>query len=383
MNEEKEQLSAPPRSRLRLYKYMTLTVLFLALFFSVGAIGLEATSSSKFCSSCHEMKPEYYTWKASSHSEVDCVNCHIGPGVKQTAKEKVGLITKALNKSDDQNVAPIRMPDEIPDSTCESCHNVLQREFTVSGDIVIPHDKHKDEDVTCIQCHSGVAHGEIADREMTFKTDYEKWDSDLGVAAMADLKWTRPAMDTCMECHESRQITTECSACHTTGMLPKSHEKADFKSKTHGKQAKAELNDCNSCHKYMSTEQLEGYEDDSILEKYIKNDSGKSEKTERSYAKENTYCLDCHKLRPESHSASFFSSHGTQASNNEENCYTCHEPNRSNNASSNTVNCSSCHQMKHLNNWRKNHPVTVGNVSKPQESCYTCHVKKTCSNCHK
>ncbi len=96
MNEEKKQLSAPPRSRIRLYKFMTLTLLFLALFFSVGVFGLEATSSSKFCSSCHEMKPEYYTWKASSHSEVDCVNCHTEPGIKQTAKDKAGLIVKAV-----------------------------------------------------------------------------------------------------------------------------------------------------------------------------------------------------------------------------------------------------------------------------------------------
>ncbi|SDM70787.1 NapC/NirT family cytochrome c [Bacillus sp. OK048] len=383
MNEEKEQLSAPPRSRLRLYKFMTLTVLFLVLFFSLGAVGLEATSSSKFCASCHEMKPEYYTWKASSHSQVDCVNCHIKPGFKQTAKDKIGLIAKAVNKDDTQNVAPIRMPGEIPDSTCESCHNVLQRQFTVSGDIIIPHDKHKDEDVSCIQCHSGVAHGEIADREMTFKTDYDKWDSDLGIAAMADLKWTRPTMDTCMDCHESRQVTTECSACHTTGMLPKSHEEASFKTKTHGKQAKEELKDCNSCHKYMSSVEIEGYEGPSVLEKYIQADSGKVTKTERTYAKENTFCQDCHKIRPPSHEGSYFDDHGAQASKNGETCYTCHEPNRSNTSSSNTVDCSSCHQMKHLNKWREKHPVAVGNVTKPQESCYTCHVKKTCSSCHK
>jgi nitrate/TMAO reductase-like tetraheme cytochrome c subunit len=383
MDEEQKQLSGPPRIRLRFYKIMTLTVLFLALFLFAGVFGLEATSSSKFCSSCHEMKPEYYTWKASSHSEVDCVNCHIEPGFKQTAKEKVALITKAVNKSDNQNVAPIRMPEEIPDSTCESCHNVLQREFTVSGDIIIPHDKHKDEDVTCIQCHSGVAHGEIADREMTFKTDYDKWDKDLGVAAMADLKWTRPTMDTCMECHKSRQITTECSACHTTGMIPESHEKANFKTSSHGKQAKAELNDCNSCHKYMSTKEIVGYEETSVLAKYLSSENKGLNKNANTYAKENTFCIDCHKARPASHNNSFFSSHGTEASKNQETCFTCHEENKTGTASSNTVNCSSCHQKKHLNKWRENHPISVGNNTKPQESCYTCHVKKTCSNCHK
>jgi len=383
MDEEKKQLSAPPRSRYKLYKVMTLTVLFLALFFSLGMFGLEATSSSTFCSSCHEMKPEYYTWKASSHSEVDCVNCHTEPGIKQTAKDKADLIVKAVKKNYNESAAPIRMPGEISDSACEKCHNVLQREFTVSGDIIIPHDKHKEEDVKCIQCHSGVAHGEIADREMTFKTDYDKWDSDLGEVAMADLKWTRPTMDSCMECHESRQITTECSACHTTGMIPDSHANPSFKAETHGLQAKEEIKDCNFCHKYMSTVEIEGYDEPSVLAKYLNTESQKSHKNANNYAKENTYCLDCHKTRPTSHTDSFFSGHGTEAEKNQEQCFTCHENNRTSTAGSNAVNCSSCHQKKHLENWREDHPIPVGDVTKPQESCYTCHVKKTCSNCHK
>lgn len=384
MDEEKKQLSGPPRSSYKLFKVMTLSLLFLGLFFSLSYAGIEATSSSKFCSSCHEMKPEYYTWKASSHSEVDCVSCHIEPGIKQTAKQKVDLVVKAANRDEsNSNVAPIRMPEEIPDSTCEKCHNVLQREFTVLGDIIIPHDKHKDEDVTCIQCHSGVAHGEIADREMTFKTDYDKWDSETGVAAMADLKWTSPTMDTCMDCHESRQITTECSACHSTGMYPVNHQEADFKTKTHGTQAAAELKDCNSCHKYMSTADLEGYEEASALEKYLNIDNGKSHKNQSTYAKENTFCLDCHKTRPESHNGSFFDNHGTEANKNEQKCYTCHDPNRTNTAGTNAVNCSTCHQKNHLTNWRKDHPINVNDAMKPVENCYSCHAKKTCSNCHK
>ncbi|WML46921.1 NapC/NirT family cytochrome c [Neobacillus sp. PS3-34] len=82
MEEDQNTLPSPPRYRYKLIKFMTLAVLFLALLTSVGFIGLETTSNSKFCSSCHEMKPEYYTWKASTHSEVDCVSCHIEPGPK-------------------------------------------------------------------------------------------------------------------------------------------------------------------------------------------------------------------------------------------------------------------------------------------------------------
>jgi hypothetical protein len=166
-------------------------------------------------------------------------------------------------------------------------------------------------------------------------------------------------------------------------MVPKSHKKADFKTKTHGLEARLELKDCNSCHKFMSTAKLEGYEEASTIDKYLNQSSTLTNKNEHTYAKENTFCQDCHKVRPTSHTKTFIGSHGAQASKNEEKCYTCHDQNRTNTASNNTVNCSSCHQMKHLNNWREGHPIPVRNTKKPEERCYTCHVKKTCTNCHK
>ncbi|WP_066091828.1 NapC/NirT family cytochrome c [Neobacillus novalis] len=383
MNEEKKQLPFPPRYRYMLIKIATLTLLFLALFFFVGVYGLEATSSSKFCSSCHEMKPEYYTWKASTHSEVDCVKCHTEPGIKQIAKDKADGVIKGVRNEQVTTAAIIRMPKEISNSKCEKCHNMSTREVSPSGDLIIPHQQHTDKKIKCTQCHSNVAHGKIADRNMTFKTDYDKWDSKVGKAAMADLKFTRPTMETCMDCHIARKITTECSACHTTGMVPKSHKKADFKTKTHGIIAKTDLKDCNACHKSMSTATLEGYEEVSVIDKYLNQDSGQSTKNEHTYAKENTFCQACHQTRPASHTQAFIGSHGAQASKNEEKCYTCHDPNRSNTASDNTVNCSSCHQMKHRNNWRDRHPIPVENVKKPEARCYTCHAENTCTSCHK
>jgi nitrate/TMAO reductase-like tetraheme cytochrome c subunit len=387
MDEEKEQLSAPPRSRIRLYKIMTLTVLFLAIFFALGAFGLEATSSSTFCSSCHEMKPEYYTWKASSHSEVDCVSCHTESGIKQTAKDKADLIVKAVKKNYNESAAPIRMPKNIPDSACEKCHNVLQREFTVSGDIIIPHDKHKDKEIECIQCHNGVAHGEIADRKMTYQTDYEKWDSKTGALAMSDLKFTSPDMDTCIDCHKARKITTECSACHSTGMVPKSHEKADFKTATHGKQAAEDLEKCHLCHKDMSTEELQGYDEVSVVTSFLNEDNPETtQKNHFDYARDNTFCQDCHNKRPASHDSNFFGKHGTVANKSQESCNACHDVKKSSTPGENQVNCSSCHPSKHSQkqNWKvKNHPISLDGVKRPTETCYTCHAEKSCSTCHK
>lgn len=332
------------------------------------------------------MKPEFYTWKASSHSEVECAKCHIGSSTEDYRKAKANGLLQVYKKATQTYTAPIRMPKQIPDSACESCHDVSKRDVTASGDIIIPHDKHKNKEIECIQCHSGIAHGKIADRKMTFQTDYEKWNSKTGKAAMADLKFTRPDMETCMDCHKARKVTTECSACHQTGMLPKTHKQADFKTKTHGKQAAKDLKKCIQCHNDMSTEQLQGYGDASVIDTFLNEGTALAkQKNEYDYAKENTFCKACHSKRPASHDSNFFSSHGTVANKNQESCKACHDVKLSSSTTGNKVNCSTCHPSKHSQNqnWKQRHPIPVAGVQKPTELCYTCHAQKSCQACHK
>jgi nitrate/TMAO reductase-like tetraheme cytochrome c subunit len=388
LEEEQMNQTSPTRNRYKrykLYKYLTVALFSIVVFFSIGAIGVETTSSSKFCSTCHEMKPEFYTWKASSHSEVDCVQCHISPGAENYAKAKVNGLAQVYKKGTKTYTAPIKMPNLIPDETCEKCHNINTRNFTVSGDIIISHEQHKKKEIECIQCHSGTAHGKIADRKMTFQTDYKKWDEKTGVSAMKDLKFVKPDMDTCIDCHEARKVTNECSSCHSSGMIPESHKQEDFKTKTHGDLAKTDLAECNSCHKYMSTKPLKGYEEESVITQFLKDDTiQNTKKTQYDYAKENTYCLDCHNKRPASHTSNFFGNHGTIAKQNHETCSACHDLKLTSTPGQNQVNCSTCHPSKHSQkNWRQGHPVPVDNVQKPSETCYKCHAKQKCTTCHK
>lgn len=382
--EHNEEQSTPSSLRLKLIKIGALTLLFLVIFFSVGFIGTKGTSSSSFCSSCHEMKPEFYTWKNSSHAEVDCVSCHTGPGFENLAKEKGNTIEQAIKKQMKLYEAPIRMPKEIPDSACESCHNINTRNFTPSGDLIIPHDKHKTEGVSCMQCHSGVAHGKIADRKMTFQSDYEKWDDLLGKSIMKETKFVKPEMDTCMDCHKARKITTECTACHTTGMIPETHKEKNFKLQTHGKQAASTLKNCNLCHKDMSLEELEGYEEESVLNKVLNKNTNQNKKNHYNYAKENTFCRDCHSKRPASHNEFFLKEHGTEATLNKEKCLACHEYQRSSNSPISQVACSSCHPSSHTRNknWKDRHPIQVTPNQKLNKTCYRCHSEPTCSSCH-
>lgn len=388
MDEEQIEQTPPPRStKYKVIKAMTLTLVFIAVFFALGLVGVETTSSSKFCSSCHEMKPEYYTWKASSHSEVDCVQCHIGPGAEEYAKAKANGLVQVFKKQTQTYTAPIRMPNEIPDEACERCHNINNRTFTVSGDLIIPHDKHSAKGVECIQCHSGTAHGKIADRKMTFQADYQKWDEKVGTAAMSEIKFIKPDMDTCIECHKARKVTTECKACHTTGMIPDSHKQKDFKLITHGKQAKTDLKECNVCHKDMSKNDLEGYEEVSTLLQVLNKDKKQAPKKNHfNYAKENTFCTDCHLERPLSHTKAFIKDHGISASRDKQKCMACHELQSSSKLITDApISCSSCHPSSHARNkdWRTRHPIQVAPGQKVNRSCYKCHSEPTCGACHK
>ncbi|MFC4800128.1 NapC/NirT family cytochrome c [Neobacillus sp. GCM10023253] len=384
MEEERNELPAPPKFRYKLFKYATLTVLFLAVFLGLGFTGLEATSSSKFCASCHEMKPQYYTWKASSHSEVECDSCHIQPGVKNYAKAKGEGVVELYKKQTDTYIAPIKMPNLIPDEACEKCHNMDRREVTPSGDIIIPHTKHKTEGVKCVECHSGTAHGEISDRKVTYKSDYEKWDEKLGAALMKDKKFTSPQMDTCMECHQARKATLECKACHETTMLPKTHKSADFKAGGHGKIQPSELKNCEKCHSYMSTEEYDLFKEDPSYTKFLKKDTPNTTNvTVSQYAKTNTFCKECHGKRPESHQiTSFMTKHGSLSKDTQK-CMTCHESRITSNSPVTKVQCASCHPSSHKDTWRDRHPFKVPENQKYNKTCLKCHVEKTCAKCHK
>ncbi|WP_053368268.1 NapC/NirT family cytochrome c [Bacillus sp. FJAT-27245] len=388
MEEEKidQELPAPPRFRNTFFKIATLTLLFLVLFFTIGFVGLETSSSSEFCSSCHEMKPEYYTWKASSHGEVDCVNCHIEPGVENLAKAKGNGLVQLFKKQTNTYLAPIKMPSLIPDKSCERCHNVFNREVSPSGDIIIPHDKHKKEGIECVQCHSGVAHGKIAERKVTYKSDYEKWDERLGAMFMSDRKYSSPKMDTCMECHEARKVTLECKACHETSMVPENHKTTAFKAGGHGKIQPSNLKTCEQCHSYMSKESYDFFKEEPKYTQFLKNGHTNTDTAKVSvnqYAKTNTFCKDCHGQRPTSHKIdAFMSKHGTLSKDNQK-CFTCHDNRITSSSPVTKVQCASCHPSQHGDTWRRRHPFEVPENQKYNKTCLKCHVETTCSKCHR
>jgi nitrate/TMAO reductase-like tetraheme cytochrome c subunit len=345
LNTEQEQSTSPAPSRLsiKVLKVITLTLLSIIVVFTVGLFGVEKTTSSQFCSSCHEMTPQYYTWKASSHSEVECTDCHTRPNPTGYAATKTSGLIKKINKDKETYIARNDMSKEIPDTICEKCHNLTQRQVTPSGDLIIPHEKHKEEKVQCILCHGGTAHGNITERKMANPADSSKWNMSIGHEAMSDQKFIKPEMAVCIECHQKKNGPLECKACHKTGMYPENHQNIEFKEGQHGKQARLELTKCNECHSLMSREKVMGYESKNpTLSPFINEETISVKKNHYDYARENTFCRDCHSERPIGHSQLWMLEHDGNAVEDSKSCFTCHDLQSSGNIT-NIISCIPCH----------------------------------------
>lgn len=364
-------------------------ILLIILFILVGVVALfwgtfQKTSSSDYCSSCHMMKPEAYTWQASSHSQVACVSCHVEPGVMTKVKYKVFTVKEVIATLTGNYGITITSTTPISDATCTQCHDMNTRKVTPSGDLIIPHSKHTLLNVSCTQCHTGVAHGNIAKKRVTFRTDYEKWDESIGQSIMSDPKNLRPDMDVCMNCHKVRKAPLNCSACHTTSMTPSNHKEEAFKNGEHGAEAAKDILSCDSCHSYMSKKSVEVTKGSgSAFQQFLFNDKGKSSTISVSdYAKANTFCKDCHGKRPLSHDENFQENHGVLADKNKNSCLTCHDNQTKGDSPVTKVTCGSCHPSTHnRSNWRPGHPIELPANPKVTELCYTCHTQ-VCANCH-
>lgn len=366
-------------------------------------VALKATSTPQFCSSCHEMSPEFATWETSSHSKIACVTCHIEPGTMSFVEHKISSLNQLYLHLTGKVPNTIVMPDPIKNEVCEQCHSTA-RKVTASGDINIPHDKHLQQGIACVACHAGVVHGFVAERGLTQKKDFQTW-TESKAEKMMTFDDTKLAMEVCLNCHEqvnqgkkpwlenSGQGQTEkqrveeqgqlkekaanatgkllepakpattanasglhppmnCSACHTAIKTPTSHQTDGWKT-THGITARQDVTYCASCH---------SREKERVL--VTKNTDVKD------YARSNTFCADCHAKRPDGHLAGkeeWLPAHPLVIQDKgPTSCLTCHDIEKPTPKpqsptqiplpgqalpSPNPVNCNQCH-------WFKNNKVS-------------------------
>lgn len=383
----------------RLIIVILITGLILAAF--LGTVGAnKLVTNPQLCVKCHVMVPEYETWKASSHVQYDCTVCHTrtGPGAfilsKTSAAKWLYLYFTGSYRP------PIKMDYKINDDVCTSCHSG-NRDFTPSGDLIIPHDKHAAKKVLCVECHSGVAHGNIAARNVTADGNYQVWTDDVGKKQMAK-DYSEPKMNTCLECHIKRGVTQACEACHTQISKPADHKVKDF-AVTHGHLAKGNVSYCNKCHSY-SVEAKDVPASDPLTR----------------YARGNVFCYDCHQKRPTGHTSDWRMIHKKDVVNSDvSGCLVCHNNDKTTPKDKAVPTyCAKCHGKQAVNqtvpskipnpgdktgqpgngnpppsggvtftkihppNWRTLHPKVVKEKGASNEGCWNCHDTTHCSRCH-
>lgn len=206
------------------------TVLYVgAVAAVVGSVltygAMEATSASPFCGTCHIMHPYYDSWEISSHSDVDCVDCHIAPGeYLQTKIEASSMVTSYFTGT--YGTKPWA---DVSDESCYRCH---ERErlggHHMYGDVRFDHGPHladlsRGKELRCTSCHGQVERG-----------------VHISVTA-----------STCMICHFKDQVMNqgmaECTLCHQIPvMVAGAIEPAAAFDHTIVQQHDI---DCKSCHK--------------------------------------------------------------------------------------------------------------------------------------
>ena len=104
-----------------------LSFLNLIIFGTTGYRALHYMESPVFCGAvCHQvMEPEYNVYRRSPHSQVDCVECHIGSGIGHLIKSKLdgtrqlaAVLTGSYSRPIETPLHNLRPAREV----CGTCH---------------------------------------------------------------------------------------------------------------------------------------------------------------------------------------------------------------------------------------------------------------------
>jgi nitrate/TMAO reductase-like tetraheme cytochrome c subunit len=200
----------------RLGKITVAIVVFFVVFVGAAFAAAAYTERNSFCiEACHEMQPYGDTWAHSTHSDLDCVRCHIEPGFVHFVRAKVSALREVYVHFAGEVKAPIAVTRHVPDSTCASgdCHptagikepiSFATSSFSHAAHPEVPH---------CIDCHAQVVHTGTPGRPY------------IDPASMA----------ACLACHDGTQAADSCDTCHGASHEPRGrctdcHEAASWTS---------------------------------------------------------------------------------------------------------------------------------------------------------
>jgi len=229
-------------------------------FFILLLASIEITSHSKFCSTCHYMKPFYKSWEESSHSEVKCSACHFAPGIRSKIRAKIeGLMmvgrywTKLYLKS--------KPWAEIPDESClrQGCHDKRLLEGQVKfNKIVFDHQIHfadlkRGKQLRCTSCHSQIVQGDhiTVTNSTCFICHFKKSEH-------------YPQISECSHCHLQQDLVSEEASRFNHTLVYRNNLKCDT-CHSHILIGDGEVprENCFKCH--FETERLNKYDDTDLM----------------------------------------------------------------------------------------------------------------------
>lgn len=309
-------------------KFLVFILMGFVLVVLLAPKVIEGKIPAEKCVSCHALEESKVTWSESSHSKINCVKCHGAVTITQIPSHTLEIFENTVTHVKNIAYTP-KLTRKIQNEVCVQCHTENRR-ITPTGDLIIPHEKHRGKNIACVRCHTSVGHGETLQIKMT----------------------------ACMKCHEERKVSHECTVCHSNIQVPDNHLIDTWK-EGHGISAFKNVKDCARCHAYYDL---------------LKDAKGTPFQIAGQYAKGNPYCLGCHSKKPTFHISGWLPSHPfyTQLKGMR-NCLACHyigDLKQKKSYATNIVtgfnvdnmDCNKCHLLD---------PKTEG-----EAACNKCHAKK-------
>ncbi len=211
----------------------TLTLMNLIVFAFAGYRSIHFMESAEFCGlTCHRvMSPEYTVYQRSSHSQIACVECHVGPGVGWLIKSKLDGTRQLAGVVFDNYARPIETPIHNmrpAKDICGECHSTesYQGNRIKMTERYAPDEKNT-RTVSVVNLRLGipsVAGGEL--RGIHWHSNEQNtirfWSSDqqrenvVRVEMVSENKkpriWTRPGFDG--EIRDDHVRVMDCVDCH-------------------------------------------------------------------------------------------------------------------------------------------------------------------------
>ena len=339
-----------------------------SVVFSIASV--EITSRSSFCNSCHIMESYYKSWQGGTHSNVDCVKCHIPPGTGNYVKAKLNglgqVVDDVLSRTSGKPSA------DIADASCtrSGCHDIqaVRQKVRKDGKYFFDHGKHLNITYTsvemhCTTCHShvqGVNHFEVNTNAcVTCHLAYPKAPPPSVKLVSSDepaITANVPVQAITPDPHGLKIPPSRCDSCHNAPSQPIMYQGL----KVLHSEYLAYGASCDSCHRGVTAPVAK-----------IKDDQ----------------CFSCHDFGME-RLGSVEETHRVHTSGKKVECFSCHgviaHGPSAQSMRLNQIDCQSCHSDQHAvqqSTYKSTGPMAHQPTEQPAVTpMFLAHV--SCNGCH-